>query len=405
MSDFTIDKKPKTNQNTAVYLLVGVLAVLFLVGVVSGIVISLNTRKEVNRYMDDMNKYVEKVDSHMGEQESVSASTLSALQDYIAKQEEALNPETKEDFVKIAQQYEIRPTTEISDAYKSGDTSALDDKQKETLDMAKAALAEMNLTDSMTDFEKEKAVYDWMTTSLQQDRGALVVIPRSQQDCDNPYGVLKYHNAVCVGYATTFRMFMQMLDIECMVVHNSENWHSWNCVKLDGDWYMTDIYSDAGSNSYAHFNMTDTMCDQSWDHDFFPSANALRYNMAYQNKREVEDVYDLADALRSAMNDKLSIVMVGFKQEITEENAPVANAIASAMDDMLMNGEYKDMPSYLMNYSWVQDPEDNRYLYSVSMGGYRTEDANSNELTEEERQKVQDRVAKALEGLKTRWED
>lgn len=405
MSDLTIDKKPKSNQNTAVFVLVGVLAVLFLVAVVSGIVISLNTRREVNRYMDDMNKYVEKVDSHMGEQESVSASTLSTLQDYIAKQEEEKNPETKEDFVKIAERYEIRPTTEISDAYKTGDTSALDDKQKETLDMAKAALAQMNITDSMTDFEKEKAVYDWMTTSLQQDRGALVVIPRSEQDCDNPFGVLKYHNAVCVGYATTFRMFMQMLDIECMVMHNSECWHSWNLVKLDGDWYITDIYSDAGNNSYAHFNMTDAMCEQSWDHDFFPSATALRYNMAYQNKREVDDVYDLADALRSAMNDKLSIVMVGFKQEITEENAPVAAAIASAMDDMLMAGEYKDMPSYLTNYSWVQDPEENRYLYSVCMGRYQSEDGNSYELTEEERQKVQDRVAKALEGLKTRWEE
>lgn len=408
MSDFTIDKNPKTTQNTGMsavmLIVVGVVTVLFIAGVVSSIVISLNTRKEMNGHMDDMNSYMKKVDSYMGEQETVSASTLSTLQDYITKQEEAQNPETKEDFVTIAGEYEIRPTTEISDAYKSGDTSKLDDKQKETLDMAKAALEEMNITDSMTDYEKEKAVYDWMTTSLQQDRGALVVIPRTQEDCDNPYGVLKYHNAVCVGYATTFRMFMHMMDIECMVVHNSERWHTWDLVKLDGDWYITNIYDDAGSNSYAHFNLMDTMYEQSWDHDFFPAATSLRYNMAYQNKREVDGIYDVADALRAAMNDKLSIVMIGFKQEITEADAQVVNAITSSIDEMLMSNNYKDMPYYLSNYRWVQDPEDNSYMYSVQMGRYNTEENGQNNLTEEQLQMIQDRVAKAFEGLTPSWE-
>lgn len=408
MSDFTIDKNPKTTQNTGIravmLIVIGVVTVLFIAGVVSSIVISLNTRKEMNGHMDDMNSYMKKVDSYMGEQESVSASTLSTLQDYITKQEEAQNPETKEDFVMIAGEYEIRPTTEISDAYKSGDTSALDDKQKETLDMAKAALEEMNITDSMTDYEKEKAVYDWMTTSLQQDRGALVVIPRTQEDCDNPYGVLKYHNAVCVGYATTFRMFMQMLGIECMVVHNSERWHTWDLVKLDGDWYITNIYDDAGSNSYAHFNLMDTMYDQSWDHDFFPAATSLRYNMAYQNKREVDGVFDIADALRSAMNDKLSIVLIGFKQEITEADAQIASAITSSIGDMLMSNNYKDMPYYLSDYRWVQDPYDSSYMYCVQMGDYNTEENEQNNLTEEQLQMVQDRVAKAFEGLTPAWE-
>lgn len=408
MSDFTMDKNPKTTQNTGMsavmLIVVGVVTVMFIAGVVSSIVISLNTRKEMNGHMDDMNSYMKKVDSYMGEQETVSASTLTTLQDYITKQEEAQNPETKEDFVTIAGEYEIRPTTEISDAYKSGDTSRLDDKQKETLDMAKAALEEMNITDSMTDYEKEKAVYDWMTTSLQQDRGALVVIPRTQEDCDNPYGVLKYHNAVCVGYATTFRMFMHMMDIECMVVHNSERWHTWDLVKLDGDWYITNIYDDAGSNSYAHFNLMDTMYGQSWDHDFFPAATSLRYNMAYQNKREVDGIFDIADALRSAMNDKLSIVMIGFKQEITDADAQIASAITSSIDDMLMSNNYKDMPYYLSDYRWVQDPEDNSYMYSVQMGRYNTEENGQNNLTEEQLQMIQDRVVKAFEGLTPSWE-
>lgn len=332
----------------------------------------------------------------------VSAFTLFTLKDYIVKQEEGETAETTEDYVKIAEQYEILPTTDISDAYKSGDTSVLDDKQKETLDMAEAALGEMKITDGMTDFDKEKAVYDWMTTSLQQDRGALTVIPRTQEDCDNPYGVLKYHNAVCVGYATTFRMFMQMLDIECMIEHNTERYHSWNLVKLDDDWYITDIYSDAGQNNYAHFNMTDNMWSQqqNWDHDFFPAANSLEYNMIYQEKKEVDTVYDIVTAMREAMNEKKGSLMISFKEEITEDKAQIASALTTAVDNALMAGNYKDMPYCLGSWNWMQDPSDDSYIFCVYMGGYNTDgNAQGMDLSEEELQKIQEIVNKAFEDL------
>ena len=331
---------------------------------------------------------------------TLSAFNLATLKSYVASQQEDQNEETTEDYVKIAEEYEIKPTTNISDAYKSGDTSKLTDKEKETLDMAKDALKEMKIKDDMSDFEKEKAVYDWMTSSLQHDQGALTVIPTTQEDCDNPYGVLKYHNAVCVGYATTFRMFMQMMDIECMVEHNTEKYHSWDLVKIDGDWYITDIYSDQGNGNYAHFNMTDAMWgqEQSWDHEFFPAANSLKYNMAYQNKETVDDVYDIPKALRKAMNDKKGAIMIAFNKEIKESDAEIANAIASSISELLMNGNYKDIPSALNSYNWVKDPDGDNYLFNVSMGTYNTTD-NAQNLSDKELEKVNKAVQKAFDGL------
>ena len=143
----------------------------------------------------------------------------------------------QEDDVVIAEDYTILSTLPISDAYRSGDRSALTDKQKETLDMASEVLDQI-ITEGMDDYAKEEAVYLWMTKNLAADSGLLLVIPSTHADCDNPYGVLKFHNAVCVGYATTFRLFMQMLGIPCMVVHNSERYHSWDLVQLDGGWYV-----------------------------------------------------------------------------------------------------------------------------------------------------------------------
>ena len=333
---------------------------------------------------------------------TLSAFNLATLKSYVASQQEDQNEETTEDYVKIAEQYEIKPTTNISDAYKSGDTSKLTDKEKETLDMAKDALKEMKIKDDMSDFEKEKAVYDWMTSSLQHDQGALTVIPTTQEDCDNPYGVLKYHNAVCVGYATTFRMFMQMMDIECMVEHNNEKYHSWDVAKIDGDWYITDIYSDAGNGNYAHFKMTNNMFtqEQNWDQEFFPVANSLKYNMAYQNKQTVDSVYDIPKALRKAMDKQQGSLMIAFKEKIDDEKAQIANAAVSSVSDMLMNNNYKDMPYAINTYSWVTDPDSGDYLYSITFSSYNTNN-NTQNLTDDQLQKINDAVTKALEGLKT----
>ena len=331
---------------------------------------------------------------------TLSAFNLATLKSYVASQQEDQNEETTEDYVKIAEQYEIKPTTNISDAYKSGDTSKLTDKEKETLDMAKDALKEMKIKDDMSDFEKEKAVYDWMTSSLQHDQGALTVIPTTQEDCDNPYGVLKYHNAVCVGYATTFRMFMQMMDIECMVEHNNEKYHSWDVAKIDGDWYITDIYSDAGNGNYAHFNMTNNMWsqEQSWDQEFFPVANSLKYNMAYQNKQTVDSVYDIPKALRKAMDKQQGSLMIAFKEKIDDEKAQIANAAVSSVSDMLMNNNYKDMPYAINTYSWVTDPDSGDYLYSITFSSYNTNNS-TQDLTDDQLQKINDAVTKAMEGL------
>ena len=153
---------------------------------------------------------------------SACTSIFTAKAVYDLRAEAKAQTETQEDGVVILDQYEIVSTLPISEAYRSGNTNGLSAKDKETLELASAVLKEI-ITEDMTPYEKEKAVYDWMAKELSYDTGALQVVPQTSADCDNPYGTLKYHNAVCVGYATTFRLFMQMLDIPCMVVHNDEN--------------------------------------------------------------------------------------------------------------------------------------------------------------------------------------
>ena len=244
--------------------------------------------------------------------------------------------------------------------------------------------------DMTTAYDKEKAIYDWMTSKLNYDTGVLQVIPQTSADCDNPYGVLKYHNAVCVGYATTFRLFMQMLDIPCMVVHNTEKYHSWDLVQLDGDWYHVDIYSDQNGSSYANFNMNDELAGQThdWDRDFFPAATSLKYNYGYQNKQPVKDIYSIPKMIRQALEDKQGCLFLDF-ETIDEEHAQIVEAMLSGVQSsMNMHPDYEMMWS---NWTWIH-VTGNEYVLAYFLQGYDNEEQPGIELSDEEQTKVEDAV-------------
>ncbi len=298
---------------------------------------------------------------------------------------------TKEDDVMIGDIYRIESTVHISDAYKSGDTSALSDRDKETLDMASEVLDEI-IEDDMTPYEKELAVYEWMTSELGFDEGSLVVIPTTMEDCDNPYGVLKYHNAVCVGYATTFRLFMQMMDIECMVVHDTGCYHSWNLVKLDDNWYHTDIYSDAGTGGYANFNMNDMIALQGhdWDTSFFPAANGLEYNVGYQNREELSDIFDLPKYVSELVEaEESTCTFVGFEGGLDKEEMQLVDQMATMIQDRIWNSmDYEND----LSYAWVAAEEDSYYL-SLTVTYYDFDDDYvDSEIDEDDYQKMEEAV-------------
>jgi hypothetical protein len=262
--------------------------------------------------------------------------TLESVKNLKTSIDDQFSSETTEDDVVIAERYTIRSTLPISDAYKSGDDSALSDKEKEVLQMASNVLDEI-ITEDMTEYEKEIAVYDWMTSNLKNDSAMLSVIPSTTADSDNPYGVLKNKNGICVGYATTFRLFMQMLDIECKVIHNKENYHSWNLVKLDDDcWYHVDIYSDMGVGNYANFNENDNMLasSQEWDTTFFPASTGIKYNYAYQNATLVKDPYDMPNIIKKAMKKGKTSVFLKFSN-LTDKDSNVVDTFISAINNKL----------------------------------------------------------------------
>lgn len=302
-----------------------------------------------------------------------------------------INDPAREDDVTIAGEYEIKSTRPISDAYQSGDTSKLSDRDKETLDMAKAVMDKV-ITDEMTDYEKEQAIYRYLTKDLTASTGLLTVINEDDdEDNDNPHDVLKNHSAVCVGYATTFRMFMQMMDIECMVVHSSDLVHSWNLIKLDdGCWYHTDCYMDAGDANYMSFNMDDTACAQShdWNTDFFPAANGSKYNYVLSVCEEIKNIYSVPEWVMKALQDKKPVISCTFKEEITSENEALAAYMAEELEERI---GYTD--KFYVDTRWLQNDE-GKYVLCFY---FDYEDSAADELSEKTREKVDNKIEETLE--------
>lgn len=301
----------------------------------------------------------------------------------------------QENDVTIGGEYVIKATTQISDAYKSGNTSNLSDKDKETLNMAKSVLDEI-ITDGMSDYEKELAVYKWMTTNIGFDSGSMTVVPDDDsKPVDNPNGVLKNHEAVCVGYATTFRLFMQMLGIDCMVVHDSYLSHSWDLVKLDGQWYHTDIYSDAGSGegNFSHFNLNDEMMNsQEWNTDFFPAADGYEYNYAYVNRTQCKDVYTIPEQMRAALDARQGVVSLDFGKDVSDDVYNLADTIMNSVENtVVFNAGY----GVSFSWSWLEAGDDN--VFCVYINYEKTEDPDVDPgVTDEIQQKIDDAVNKAF---------
>lgn len=312
-----------------------------------------------------------------------------------AKEEEKENT-YQEDGYKVGEEYEIISTTHISDAYISGDDSKLTSTEdKKTLEMASDILKKIIKKD-MSNYEKELAVYRWMYKNVGQGSGSMITLPgTSSEQSFTPYGVLTSGNAVCVGYATTFRLFMNMLGMDCHIVHN--DYHSWDLVELEkDDWYQVDIYSDvSGKSEYRNFNMTDEIAKTShdWDESALPEAKGVKYSYAVQNGKEVDDLFAVPAAFKKVIDKKKTSEFYKFKNPLNKKQLGMADLMYNQMNVALTA-----MPGYeswSLSASWYQD-EDGRYILGLFAANYEEMEESGFDVDSKEGKQVTEAVAKAF---------
>ncbi|MBO4395951.1 MAG: transglutaminase domain-containing protein [Eubacterium sp.] len=296
------------------------------------------------------------------------------LDSYIDKTEERYAESLKkedefiEDGAVIGDVYTIRSTKAISDAYIAGDPSNLGEEDKKTYDLAKEIL-ERETKGCTTLYEKEKKIYEWICKNIKHNEGSSTMALRGTEvyPLDTPYGVLNGGYAVCVGYATTFRLFMNMLGADCHIPHNDG--HSWDEVQLDdGEWYFVDIYSSAGNNSidYQYFNMDEMAAEGMTDsscYSHLPTAKGRKYLYPVQIGKKINDMFEIPKRIKEAYDKKESCVSMIFEKEPTEDESNIINAITSVIDSHISMDNSENSYTSL-SYCWYRDEQDH-LIYAV----------------------------------------
>lgn len=177
-------------------------------------------------------------------------------------------------------------TSAIVTAWQSENPSGLSQEDLAIYNSAKEVLETIHL-DSMSDFDKEAAIYEWVLQNVDYDWTHTDVMAETPRTSYTPYGGLVERKAICLGYATTFQLLCDLSGLECITVTGASKGsdHAWNQVYLNGEWYCVDPtwdwpYRDEaaeGCREWRYFNTTsDYMArtNHQWDYDQIPEATA-----------------------------------------------------------------------------------------------------------------------------------
>ncbi len=182
------------------------------------------------------------------------------------------------------------------------------------------------IDDSMSAYDVALRLHVKMINSVDYDSLALEVEERNSQNgiqregidrLRTVCGVLLDRKAVCAGYAKAMQYLLQKCGVESGYIVGAmreENgnlsqteYHAWNILKMDGDYYLLDTTWDDGSNTdvqkvftldygFDYFGVTTEEMlrsrDANWCPVAIPQCTATRCNYYYHNGC-VLDSYDL----------------------------------------------------------------------------------------------------------------
>lgn len=124
-----------------------------------------------------------------------------------------------------------------------------------------------------TEVEKFRSIYRWVCENIDNDYGMFIRNKRKREKLEDPAQLaawnenlnevlfrrlLNEHRTICTGYAYLLKELCLHAGLDAEIIHgygrnstttkNSKPNHSWNAVKLNGKWYLSDPTWSAGVN-------------------------------------------------------------------------------------------------------------------------------------------------------------
>ncbi|WP_316569128.1 transglutaminase domain-containing protein [Neobacillus sp. YIM B06451] len=156
--------------------------------------------------------------------------------------------------------YQYTSKTKVMTVQYTENATRMKKKQQAIIGQSKKILNAL-IKPNMTDRQKFKAIYDYLDANAQYDFEAFNEGSTTMRDTDpkfwtayNPYGVLVEKNGVCQSYSGSFLLLSTMLGLNSVVVTGTMDGgaHSWNKVKLNGQWVHIDPTSNGKNNGIPY---------------------------------------------------------------------------------------------------------------------------------------------------------
>lgn len=223
-----------------------------------------------------------------------------------------------------------------------------------------------NIKASMSTVEKVKVIHDYLVLNCEYDYSNYLKnsIPYVSY---TPEGVLVKKRAVCQGYAETFKLFMDSLNIPCKLVTGTANGggHAWNIVRIDGKWYQIDVTWDdpvpdeKNRVLYEYFLITDSEMSKnhSWSKSSYPKCNTSPNNLislfGKPSHNFDEAISNTYDAYKKDKN-KMTVIL----SSKLKEDYGIWKIISN------MNEKY-NITAYSYSYSYYKYGD--YYIYTISI--------------------------------------
>lgn len=213
------------------------------------------------------------------------------------------------------------------------------DKIFEGMAVADEALGTL-INEDMEDYAKVLAIHDYLIdrTVYPTDFDA------EDEDLQSIYGALVEGMAVCSGYTDAFNYMAGKAGVESIIVVGVAGGidHSWNMVKLEGDWYHVDVtwndlVDEEGPKAMGYNYLNVTSREIAKNHEFdlakYPVASEDALNYYVVNDLIVHDEAQAVDKLNQLFLQGQKVMEVKFGYDIDDE------AIQKILEKSALNGK------------------------------------------------------------------
>ncbi|MFC5449030.1 S-layer homology domain-containing protein [Paenibacillus aestuarii] len=183
----------------------------------------------------------------------------------------------------------------------------------------------------MNDFQKEKAVHDYVISHLAYD---------TTLTDHTAYGALTKGTTVCQGYALLTYRLLTDAGIENKIIEGQADGqaHTWNLVHIDGNWYHLDATWDdpvpdvKGRLTYNYFNLTDDQLrhEHTWTAANYPAASQ---DFIQALQQEVQS------GAMDAASEQALLSSTGLSNETSENTAGSISAAQAILQRGLSAGQ------------------------------------------------------------------